>query len=278
MTKNRFHIFKVLSILTFSISLFACSSTKIETFEDGAKVMYSKKKIQVVDFNKKNFFITEIKDSNFNSYIFEKMKTMVLTGNAQYKILGEEFNEASKEIGKTGELIYYFDNNQNPRIIFYTFYDEQKEAYIEYTFYLSIFEDAYKQYSDIQETLNTYITHCDNKINSCTEIIRTCSNPTIQKSRVVSVPYTVRERYWVPASIGYRAGGTIGSKEYIPGHYEIREYTAYKNETEYYTVPNPNYNPTKVEQAYKDITYWQAEKEKAQQDFKKIPLPFVLTS
>lgn len=74
----------------------------------------------------------------------------------------------------------------------------------------------------------------------------------------------------------YRTNSSFGSQAYKPGYWETWEYTAYKNEVEYYTVPNPNYNPTAVANAKKNLQGWESVKNSAKVTLAKLTLPFVL--
>ena len=268
---------KGLFIIVFFFSFFSCSSTKIESFEDGRKMIYSETKLKSSDFDNSNFFFLDIKKLNINSKIFEMILNNISTGAAKYHICDDEFNENRKSIAKSGEILYYEKIDEKTNIIVYAIYDKQKLRYIEYTFYLTITEEDYNQYGKVLDMMNSYIDNCNQKIDLCNEIIKTCSNPTIQKSRVVSVPYTVTERYWVAGSSGRRTNSSYGSSTGTSGHYETRERTVYRSETEYYSVPNPNYNPSKVTQAKKDLQYWKNEKDKTQKNLISLAFPFILS-
>lgn len=294
---------------TFALTvLLSCVSTKVETFGDDEKIIYSTKMLKINDFYFANFFTVESMTPSFwgfDTQIFMMIKEKIANGSAKGAISAE--GGWRKEYAKKGEMIDFFPAGEEyteTYLIIDAIYDKNTKCFIEYNFALTVFEDVYAKYIETREQMYSYIDKCRQNVNSCIEnmsscdanikkcndIISTCSNPTIQKSRVVSVPYTVTERYWVPGSTGVRTDSSFGSIEGTPSHSETRQYTAYRNETEYYTVPNPNYNPSAVNKAKSDIQYWNKEKikwnnekeswnnkkDKTYTDLGNLPLPFVL--
>lgn len=252
------------------------SSAQIETFDNGAKMMYSTKKLKTEDFYITNFFIKDIDYSGFNYKIFEMMKNFISEGTAQCEVLDEEHNEIAKSITTKGEFIYCGIHDEERRFIVDTIYDKKIKQFVEYKFILTISKDAYNKYRKVQNKCKSDIESSDKNIDLCNEIIKECSHATIQKSRTIQVPYTVTERYWVAGDIGRRTNSSLGSQPATPGHWETMEYTAYRNEVEYYTVPNPNYNPTAVANAKKNLQGWESVKNAAKVTLAKLTLPFVL--
>ena len=84
--------------------------------------------------------------------------------------------------------------------------------------------------------------------------VENCSSPTIQKSKVVTVPKKIEERHWNPGSAGRRTNSSYGSSEIEEGHWEIYTRTVYVDEVQYYNVANPNYNPNAVREAEKILS------------------------
>lgn len=209
-----------LFLALFSFLITACASTKIETFEDGSKMMYSTKMLKKKDFYYTNFFTVESinpKFSGFDIEIFTMMKEKIANGSAKSEIAAE--NEWRKEYVKKGEMIDFFSAGEKypeTYLIINTIYNKNSKRFIEYNFSITIFEDVYAKYIEIKDQMYSYIdkcqqnanicienmNSCDANIKKCNDIISTCSNPTIEKSRTISVPYTVTERYWVAGDIG----------------------------------------------------------------------------
>ena len=86
--------------------------------------------------------------------------------------------------------------------------------------------------------------------------IKNCAAPTIEKSRVVTVPKQVVKKR--PPQSHMFMGGAARKGHSIPTDlgtgYDNDEYyttTEYVKETQYYTEPNPNYNPQAVTNAKK---------------------------
>lgn len=261
----------------------SCASAKIASFEDD-KMIYSTRKLETKDFYVTNFFVMDSITpvfSGFDLEIFMTMKQKISDGSAKAKVA--EADNFLKEFVKKGEIIDFGSAGEEFKeicLISDVIYDKKDKKYLEYCFILTVYEDVYSKYVNLKNELESYIdlceqnsntctknmNACDSNIRACNETINACSNPTIQKSRVVSVPYTVTEQYWVAGTTGRRTNSSFGSSEGNPGHYETRSYTAYRNETEYYTVSNPNYSPSAVNKAKNDIRYWQDEKLKWNND------------
>lgn len=282
--------------------LAGCASTEVVELGNGSRIKYSPSKLDSGDFynsSYSSFFTVESVDpafSGFDGDIFNMMKSAIADGSATKEILSDEINESlKKDLGeflqkevKKGEVVFLVgpENSENWVGICNFIYDKEAGRFALYTFGLSIFEDEYKELKELEElssTIYSYINECEENIQLCNETIQRCSNPTIQKSRVVEVPYTVTERIWHPGSGGRRTNSSFGSSEMTPGYYETRQYTAYRSETEYYTVPDPNYDPAAVAQAKEWLQYWTGEKESAKQAWQntinwlnEMPLPFIL--
>ena len=268
-----------MAMLAFA-SLSSYASSRIKTDKDG-KTLYSKKKISSKDFYSGNFFINEIGGSSFNVSIFNMMKNSISTGTAKYLAVDEKKNELCKALVKKGEIIdfFYSKENKNVRLIVYYVFDKKTKHFMAYNFTLTINETQYNSYAESAKTLNSLIDECDRNIDlcdkniqKCNEIIEKCSNPTIQKSRVVRVPYT------------YEITDVRLGKAGNPGTYtETQTITEYVNKTEYYTVPDPNYNPSAVAKAKKDLqgynntkASWINKKNAAYEEKRSLPLPFAL--
>lgn len=285
------------------VSLTGCASaSEIVELDNKTKIKYSPSKLDSGDFynnSYSSFFTVESVEpvfSGFDGDIFEMMKTSIADGSATKESLSDEYNEAlKKELGeslnktiKKGEAVYFFvpDDSKNEAFISDFIYDKESERFVLYSFWLSIFEDEYKELKELEElssTIYSYISECKENIQICNETIQRCSNPTIQKSRVVQIPYTATQQIWHPGTAGRRTNSSFGSTEGTPGYWETREYTAYRNETQYYTVPDPNYDPVAVAEAKEWLQYWTSEKNAAEQARQntinwqnEMPLPFIL--
>lgn len=268
-----------LALLAFEI-LPSYASSRMETDEYG-KTLYSKKKISSKDLYSGNFFINEIGGSSFNVSIFNMMKNSMSNGTAKWLAVNEERNEMCKALVKKGEIIdcFYSDEDKDLRIIVYYVFDKKSKRFMTYNFVLTVNESQYNSYAESTKALNSLIEECDRNIDlcdkniqKCNEIIEKCSNPTIQKSRVVRVPYTYE-------ITDVRLGKAGNSGTYT----ETQTITEYVNKTEYYTVPDPNYNPSAVAKAKKDLqgynntkAGWTNKKNAAYEEKRSLPLPFAL--
>ena len=255
-----------------ALLLVGCASANIANLGDGIKVLSSTSKISEDDFMPEksgfNFFIRDINYNCSSLNIFSIMKFAIENGKVESSVVEEPYHEMFAKNIKKGEAITY---QENSGIIYFVKYNKKTKHFDNYGFQLYIDDVAYENY----EENNSYSMTCLSNISSCNEIIAKCSNPTIQKSRIVKVPYTVTERYWVstPSDIGTRTGrgGFQSTGIENAGHYETRTYTAYKDEIQYYTVPDPNYNPTAVAKAKQDLQYWQSEKNRIDQILEEVP-------
>lgn len=271
----------VLALLAFG-ALQSYASSRMEADEYG-KTLYSKKKISSKDFYSGNFFINEISGSSFNVSIFNMMKNSMSNGTAKCVSVDEKRNELCKALVKKGEIIdcFYSDKDKDLRMIVYYFFDKKTKHFMAYNFTLMVNEAQYNSYAESTKTLNSLIDECnknidlcDKNIKRCNEIIDKCSNPTIQKSRVVRVQVPSEPMIIVhPGSAGN------------PGTYTetIEMPPRYVNKTEYYTVPDPNYNPSAVVKAKKDLqgynntkAGWIRKKDAAYEEKRSLPLPFAL--
>lgn len=232
-----------LALLAFEI-LPSYASSRMETDEYG-KTLYSKKKISSKDLYSGNFFINEIGGSSFNVSIFNMMKNSMSNGTAKWLAVNEERNEMCKALVKKGEIIdcFFSDEDKDLRIIVYYVFDKKSKHFMAYNFVLTINESQYNSYAESTKALNSLIEECDKNIKRCNDIIEKCSNPTIQKSRVVRVQ--------VPSEPMIIAKGGDATKGFVVE--EIEMPPRYVNKTEYYTVPDPNYNPSAVAKAKKDL-------------------------
>ena len=287
-------------------SLTGCASAP-ETLQidNTTKIKYSTSEFDSGDFYNDifssyfSFFTMERVEPvffGFDGDIFKIMKNSIASGSATKEILSEENSESLKQslsesLNKTikrGEIVQftYPEDSNNEAFISNFIYDKESDRFTSYSFRLVIFEDEYKELKELEElssTIQSYIRECEEEIQFCNETIQRCSNPTIQKSRVVQIPYTATQQIWHPGTAGRRTNSSFGSSEGTPGYWETIEYTAYRNETQYYTVPDPNYDPATVAEAKKWLQYWTSEKKTAEQDWKdtinwqnKMPLPFIL--
>lgn len=184
----------------------------------------------------------------------------------------EKETQLPKEIRKKkeGEAIQLNKDNT----IYYFVYDKESKKFLQYTFVLKAnsknieeINELYKGFDkarsdicgeiyndgDAISVTKYKIEELNASIENCNKVINWCSKETIQKSRTVEIPYTYTERVWIAGTTGRRTNSSFGSSEGTPGHYETRTYTAYKKQTEYYTVANPDYSPQRVAQARRDI-------------------------
>lgn len=240
-----------LALLAFEI-LPSYASSRMETDEYG-KTLYSKKKISSKDLYSGNFFINEIGGSSFNVSIFNMMKNSMSNGTVKWLAVNEERNEMCKALVKKGEIIdcFYSDEDKDLRIIVYYVFDKKSKHFMAYNFVLTVNERQYNSYAESTKALNSLIEECDRNIDlcdkniqKCNEIIEKCSNPTIQKSRVVRVQVPS-----APLTVCH-TGSASDQGSYIE---TIEMPPRYVNKTEYYTVPDPNYNPSAVAKAKKDL-------------------------
>lgn len=284
-------------------SLTGCASApKTVTLDNKTKIKYSASQLDSGDFydnSFSSFFTMERMDpvfSGFDGDIFKIMKSSIVGGTATKEILSDENNESLKKtLGeylnkniKKGEVVYFFvpEDSKNEAFISNFIYDKESERFVLYSFVLTIFENEYKELKELEElssNIQSAINECEENIQFCNETIQRCSNPTIQKSRVVQIPYTATQQIWHPGTAGRRTNSSFGSTEGTSGYWETIEYTAYRNETQYYTVPDPNYNPAAVAEAKEWLQYWTSEKKSAEQAWqntinwqKEMPLPFKL--
>lgn len=271
----------VLALFAFEV-LPSYASSRMETDENG-KTLYSTKKISSKDFYTGNFFIKEIGGSSFNVSIFNMMKNSMSDGTAKCVAVDEKRNEMCKALVKKGEIIDCFcsDENNDLRIIVYFVFDKKVKHFMAYNFTLMVNEMQYNSYAESTKTLNSFIAECDKNIDlcdknikRCNEIIEKCSNPTIQKSRVVRVQVPSEPMTNVKL-------GSAGN----PGTYTetIEMPPRYVNKTEYYTVPDPNYDQGAVSKAKKDLqgynntkARWLRRKDAAYEEKRNLPLPFAL--
>ncbi len=259
----------VLALVATVVSFVSCATTQLISLDEetGLKGIYSTSKLKEKDFSSSSegsdFFIEDIDYRCSSSYIFSMIKSKIQEGEVTSVSLSDEEDSILKSIAEKGQFITYSPRDM---IIAYSVYDKNTQRYVEYDFGLVIDNTAYAAY----KKTDSYIATCNIKINDCNETIKKCSNPTIEKSRIVQVPYTVTERVFVPGNIGARTSH-YGSSEITYDHYETRTYTEYRDEIEFYTIPDPNYNPKAVEKAKKDLQYWQSEKSKANDRKEKLP-------
>ena len=287
-------------------SLTGCASAP-ETLQidNTTKIKYSASEFDSGDFYNDifssyfSFFTMERVEPvffGFDGDIFKIMKNSIASGSATKEILSEENSESLKQslsesLNKTikrGEIVQftYPEDSKNEAFISNFIYDKESDRFTSYSFRLVIFEDEYKELKELEElssNIQSAINECEENIQFCHETIQRCSNPTIQKSRVVQIPYTATQQIWHPGTAGRRTNSSFGSTEGTSGYWETIEYTAYRNETQYYTVPDPNYNPAAVAEAKEWLQYWTSEKKSAEQAWqntinwqKEMPLPFKL--
>ena len=248
------------------------SSAVFSQLDDGGKVAGTKKTLKEVDFKGSNFFIKDTPNKYFtdlNVQIFNLIKKDLKNGSfSPYP--DKDYEKYMKELG-IKEAISYWPSDGI--IIFYKEFQKKdgKNGTMSYGFAFDIDQQAYKEWS---ENL-AYIKKCDEQIESCNWTIENCSAETIKKSKVVQVPYEVTERRWVPGDLGARTNSSFGSTASTPGHYEYDTYTIYKEETQYYTVANPNYNPGKVAQAKQYLPSWQNSKSATLEKMKYLPFTLI---
>ncbi len=253
------------------------STAVFNQWDDGRKVAETSKTLKEADFQGSNFFIKDTPNNYFtdlNVQIFNLIKKDLKNGSfSPYP--DKDYEKYMKELG-IKEAISYWPSDGI--IIFYKEFQKKdgKNGTMSYGFAFDIDQQAYKEWS---ENL-AYIKKCDDQIESCNWTIDNCSAETIEKQKVVQVPYEVTERRWVPGSGGARTNSSFGSTAITPGHYEYDTYTIYKDEVQYYKVANPNYNPAKVAQAKQNLPSWQKGKADTLEKMKylKKHLPFTLTN
>ena len=177
---------------------------------------------------------------------------------------------------KKGELIIANNDIFNDGKLRYARWDKKKKNFITYHFYLKVDKEKYDAF---WENVN-YYEYCIDNIDNLEKILENCSSPTIQKSRTVQVPYTYKQRIWNPGtagelgSIGHDgvSSGSIGES----GHYETVTRTAYREEVQYYTVANPDYNPEKVTAAKISLSKWQESKAATEEKIRYSPFELFL--
>ena len=248
------------------------SSAVFSQLDDGGKVAGTKKTLKEVDFKGSNFFIKDTPNKYFtdlNVQIFNLIKKDLKNGSfSPYP--DKDYEKYMKELG-IKEAISYWPSDGI--IIFYKEFQKKdgKNGTMSYGFAFDIDQQAYKERN---ENL-AYLKKCDEQIESCNWTIENCSAETLKKSKVVQVPYEVTERRWVPGDLGARTNSSFGSTASTPGHYEYDTYTIYKEETQYYTVANPNYNPAKVAQAKQNLPSWQNSKSATLEKMKYLPFTLI---
>ena len=246
--------------------------------DDGRKVAKTSKTLKEVDFQGSNFFIKDTPNNYFtdlNVQIFNLLKNDLTHGDFD----PYDDDDLSKELKKTMEQLRKINNEgivfspADGTIVFHKSNQKVngKKGETAYSFRLDINQQAYKEWN---ENL-AYLKKCDEQIESCNWTIENCSAETLKKSKVVQVPYEVTERRWVPGDLGARTNSSFGSTASTPGHYEYDTYTIYKEETQYYTVANPNYNPAKVAQAKQNLPSWQNSKSATLEKMKYLPFTLI---
>ncbi len=240
--------------------------------DDGGKLVEKRKPLEDADFQGSNFFIKDTPNEYFidlNGQVLNLIKKDLKNGSfSPYS--DKDYEKYMKELG-IKEAISYWPSDGI--IIFYKEFQKKdgKNGTMSYGFAFDIDQQAYKEWN---ENL-AYLKKCDEQIESCNWTIENCSAETLKKSKVVQVPYEVTERRWVPGDLGARTNGSFGSTAITPGHYEYDTYTIYKEETQYYTVANPNYNPAKVAQAKQNLPSWQNSKSATLEKMKYLPFTLI---
>ena len=235
---------------------------------EGYKVMYSSTALKEKDFQGSNFFIRNVENpyvKDLNVRIFNH----IMKAPSERPDCGKVDSELKQILKKTkGELIITTNDFMKDGRVWYAQYDKGKKDFVTWTLYMQIDESAYNAY----EANIRYYEKCLQNIDQCYQIINNCSEPTIRKSRTVQVPYTYQERVWNPGNeaVSGPAGAGIQSTGGY-GHYETITRTVYRNEIQYYDVANPSYNPSKVNEAERSLTYWEKEKTSTEDKFKYVP-------
>lgn len=263
--------FFILAMLVTNVSVFSKTGVFFDD-EDGSKAICSTSKLTEKDFLGSDFFIPNINTpyhKDLNVQIFNLLKSKELKdgidGFGGYYI----YTEMGK--AKGGEEIIFYPQTG---LIFYSIYDKKKKDYVGYEFYFIWNKEEY----EALENSVSYYDKCVKGIEWCNWTLENCANPTIRKSRTVSVPYTYQERVLVEAGgIGSRTG-SYGSRGMTQDRYEIVTRTGYRDEIQYYDAPNPNYNPENVAKAKKDLSTWRTGKTNTESKLKSLPLTiFVFT-
>ena len=234
-------IIAILAILTcvFAYSHADGSNAQITVYDYGRKIISSKSSLKEKDFTGTDFFVTNIPNpyyKDFNEMIFTWIK----------KNLGEkEFYPRDSESTKPSykEAIEIHPCGDNSFGIEYEKVEKKGSA----IYYFTLCYDKQADDAQFREDL-AFIEQMKKDLEKDKWIIENCSSPTIQKSRVVSVPRTVQKQVWVPgtASVYSARDGKIYGSD---GQWVTQTYTVYVDEVQYYNEPNPNYNPTEVSNA-----------------------------
>ncbi len=259
MKKINWIVFFVL--LVFAAFFESCATTsfgELYVSDDIVKYAENPSKLKPNDFKNTDFFMENVPNDfvgDFNVAIFKKVKEEFAIAREE-GILGSVAAQISDAIEKNGEDEYlnyvlhmqndvksgeFVDVLRHGNIGIATRYFVYNEKLKDFEYNVSIFtlyEDKYKkaleQYGNLQNQIENYEWTIEN-----------CSSPTILKSRWVQVPYKVTERQWVNG-FWHADGG-------VPGHWEEKERIVYQNVIENYTEPNPNYNPSAVNEAQKKL-------------------------
>ena len=232
----------------FASSIF----TTTYTSDDGSRLIHSPFQLKAEDFKDSDFFLKDIRNSYYtdlNVQIFNLIKS-----KAKDYVIDPDFN--FKKRFKKGELILVPKDIISEGVFLYAKYDNKEKEFRIYYFLFEMSEDDYKTYGDNIQ----YYEKCIKGIDYCNWVLKNCSNPTIQKERIVEVPLPAEKTYV------YESGR---SGETGQGHYE---YTPrYTTKVEYYTVANPNYDLNKVANAKKNLPLWEKDKAATQEKLKYLP-------
>lgn len=250
----------VLFLLTFLLLMISCVTSRayFGIIDNGTKVMLSESQLKKEDFIETDFFVKNIPNayvSDFNEIIFSSIKAYI-RDNPDSKIIhpyDENWQKKDyKEIIGCSSIPDGRDDNFNVFDILYVKYGKTEST--DYLFQLKI-PDAYENnYEDFALYEIGEIDKAKKSFDKAKWTVENCSSPTIQKSKVVTVPKKIEERHWNPGSAGRRTNSSYGSSEIEEGHWEIYTRTVYVDEVQYYNVANPNYNPNAVREAEKILS------------------------
>ena len=236
--------------------LCSCVSTPPQIYSDGKyKVINTNSKFKQTDFYLTDFFVKDIKNNyliDFNEIIFDIIKQNAT--NSHPDIFVDTYNdEHPKPTYK--EQIVICENEEvsaSPETKWYIIWYEKCGEKSSTVYYYDLMIDAKNYGADFYDALD-YLAKKEASISEITKqieyyewVLNNCVAPTIERSKTVAVPQEIQERVWNPGGVRLNTvDGSIGE----PGHWEVRTKIVYVKEIQYYTEPNPNYNPQKVAEA-----------------------------
>lgn len=245
----------------FSLLLLAgCTSLpEYSQLENGDKQMTSKSEFNKWSFNYDDFFVKDIRNSyipNFNEQIFTYMQgNCDYWANMKFAGYGYEKKPSYKECVTLSKINDgALEGNSSTYKISYT----KRTKYGLETYYFKLIVDtdpsrekAFNDQLNYIRELERQKGQLNSEIEGYEWTIQNCAAPTIEKSRVVTVPKEVTKRRYHEPIIHFGSYEGSGTQVIQEGYWEEYTVTEYVKETQYYTEPNPNYNPQAVSNAKK---------------------------